>query len=32
MLALHIMAGAVAGACLGLLVGAARWSPRPERG
>ncbi len=32
MLGLHITAGAIAGACLGLLVGAARWSLRPERG
>jgi hypothetical protein len=31
-LALHISAGAIAGACLGLLVGAARASLRPERG
>ncbi len=31
-LGLHIAAGAVAGASLGLLVGAARSSPRPERG
>jgi hypothetical protein len=32
LLALHITAGAIAGACLGLLVGAARSSLRPERG
>jgi hypothetical protein len=31
-LALHITAGAVAGACLGMLVGAARSSLRPEQG
>jgi hypothetical protein len=31
-LALHILGGALGGACLGLLVGAARSSPRPERG
>ncbi len=31
-LALHITAGAVAGALLGLLVGAARSVPKPERG
>jgi hypothetical protein len=31
-LAMHILGGTLAGACLGLLVGAARSSLRPERG